>query len=148
MSHISVWNIGPVRIYPHLSWNKCLTPNELRDTATKLKSVMTDFEVMVFNESSYTAETNGPWNVTISIKGPSTRNSWTGQIIDIQYIYMIRRDKELNQTFGCPMYNEEYYSIGHRPLLSEYNETALCLLEKELNQILGEGDKIEYFRTQ
>ena len=78
---LKVWNIGPVKIYPHLSWNKCLSPETLREKANEVKSKLNDLDVEVLKQSSYTAETNGPWNVTISVKSMDVDSGKTFKFI-------------------------------------------------------------------
>ena len=137
---IPVWRIGPVNIFPHLSWDGCLDNQELVETAQKIKSELSDLNVKIHEQSTYCSEVNGPWNVVISIS--SKENGTT-----IKYIYMIRRDSELSKTFGCPLINTEYFMLHERPLSKCYNELLFDSFEKALIKVLGNGTSIDVFET-
>ena len=134
---LEIWKIGSVWIYPDLAWKKTLTNEELRKTAFLVQSKLTDMNITVWDESTYSAEVNGPWNVTLSIKMPNSNKS---------LIYMIRRDKQFNKTFGCPMSNNEYYKTD-LPLSDRYNKDIFDRFRQTLIEILGEPEYIDYFET-
>ena len=134
-STISEWRMGPVYIYPDKSWKGCLNKDNLREVAHLIKKDLSDLNVKVWDQSSYTCETNGPWNVTISIESKS-----------YNYIYMIRKDEKFNKTYGCPMYNSEYSK--ELPLTKKCNENLFNRLSESLTKILGTPDIIDYFLTK
>ncbi len=147
---LKVWKIGPVEIHPHLSWSECLSPEQLREKAYEVQTNLNDFRgnVIVWDQSTYTSETNGSWNVTLSV---ITEN--TSLQKEIEYIYMIRRDKKFNKTFGCPYYNSEYahhthtLPHPHRPLLEYYNSDLFKRFERALIEVIGEAEHIDHFET-
>lgn len=134
---IKVWNLGTVSIYPHLSWEKLLTYEELVELSKKINThTEDDFKIYVFDVSSYSYEVNGKWNVIFSITTTDDLH---------KYIYMIRRDKELNKTFGCPMINREYmdHPMYEKPL--HFNEELLKKFELILENYLQNGEYINCF---
>lgn len=140
-NRINVWNRGPVKIYPHLSWNGYLDDEQLKKVANDVKKELSDLKVTVWPQSTYCYETNGTWNVTLSIldnSNDSLRN----------YIYMIRRDKKFNKIFSCPIINTEYINeLNELPLLKEHNETLFMHMENALIKVLGPATYINYFET-
>ena len=115
----------------------------MREKAYEVQSNLNDLDVKVWDQSSYTAESNGPWNVTLSVK-------ITDALYDkpIEFIYMIRRDHNFKKTFGCPYYNSDYgQDLRHRPLLEYYNSDLFQRFERALIEVLGEAEHIDHFET-
>ena len=139
---ISVWNISNrVKVYPHLEWNGIMTYEEMLEVAKKLKTALPNYNIKIWERSSYCSEINGTWNVVISIIHD-----------DITYTYMIRRDKELGKTFGCPFHNVDYaYDLKHTCLSLDINSGKVSSqfqeIEKNLNIIMGPGKSITCFQT-
>jgi hypothetical protein len=91
---ISVWNIGPVKIYPHIVHKSKLDVDTLAKIVVE-KCQADNLKATLIDKNSYCSEVNG-WNViTICIDG-------------ITYTYLIRYDNSYQSTFGCPFVNTEY----------------------------------------
>jgi hypothetical protein len=145
---LKVWRLCSVEIHPHLSWSECLSPEQLREKAHEVQTNLNDLNVRVWDQSTYTYETNGSWNVTLSVSDVVPADSGNKNSLEskIEYIYMIRRDSKFNKTFGCPYYNSEY-SYTHRPLLEYYNSDLFKRFESALIEVIGEAEHIDHFET-
>jgi len=133
---INTFRVGRIIIYPHLSWNKETTYDEFVEIGNKLKEKLNN--IIIWGDTEYTYETNGKWNITLSL-----------QINDVNYMYLIRNDSKLKQTFGCPFYNIEYKDP---PLLNvnldKNKETIFKKFEDTLIEIIGIGEYINSFKTK
>ena len=97
-----IWNIGSIKIYPHIQIDKLYTYGELLSMIVMLKESFSGLDIIIYNKNEYCYEINGSWNIAFAI---IKRNDDGGVVY---YHYMIRRDKLLNKTFCCPFYNPEY----------------------------------------
>ena len=138
------WKLGAVHIYPHIKSNKLFTIEELFTKATNIITKMTDKfpqnKISMYKkDNSYCYEVNGKWNVVIYIN-----------IDGYLYHYMLRRDSEFNESFGCPLVNIEY--VGEKTLKNkilsketlknnmdiwEYFEKCVCDELETTQKIIG-----------
>ena len=138
MSTISVWTLGRVCIYPHLSWDGCLDYDNLLETAKNITAKLSDLNISIYPLSSFCNEVNGRWNVIINIKEG-----------DFSYNYMIRRDKDFGKTFGCPIVNNHYMDspMNERPLSELCNPDLFKRMETAITSVLSGGTHISFFET-
>ena len=96
MSTIQVWKHGNVYIYPHLEFSHLYSYEEIKQIVLNIKKYLFS-ELIIYDESSYTYDLNGRWNICFSIN----KNK-------IDYTYLIRRDHLTKKTYACPFNIYEY----------------------------------------
>ena len=131
---------GNVVMYPHICIDKVL---DMKEFAEKIKNKMQThgYECKIYDESSYTRELNGSWNIVIGIKHiPENQEK------EHQAMYLLSQQTFIDKTYGCPFYNKEYiYDLLHYSL--HMNKELFELLEKCIKEINSEFKNITSFRT-
>ena len=109
---IPVWDRGGgLYIHPHM---KIVGhTHNLRAIAEKLAEKLQNetTKIVVWRESTYSAEINGPWNVVISISFLKENDADTDDAADaknsserVTGMYMIRRCIYYEETYFCPFF--------------------------------------------
>ena len=136
---ITEWKIGPVSVYPHLELDqRPYTQTEMRDLAEKLKALLPKLKILIYKQSTYCYEVNGPWNVCFQVYDPKT---------DTIYTYMIRSCDDFNKTYGCPFVNNDYIKGRTMGLTKEVNEALFNIIESKLMELVPSAKKVNYFDT-
>ena len=122
---------GSVFIFPHLEWELDLTIEKLYQIVNSLKNSLKDLEITIWEQSTYSLEVNGSWNVIFSINDNNKK-----------YMYMLFLDK--NKIYGSPFVNNEYKIVlKHRSLLSHL--ILYQKIEDKLIEIIGSPKHISKF---
>lgn len=128
-SDISCWDKGGgLYIYPHMKIQSYT--HNLRAVAEKLaEKLQTETtKIVVWPQSSYAAEINGPWNVVLSIsflketkphhaKDVDTNSNNTERVTGM---YMVRRCIYYNETYFCPFFKttrQPEVHLGSYPII-------------------------------
>ena len=102
-----VWNIGRVKIFPHIQIDKLYTYDELLSIIMTMKETMSGLDIIIYNKNEYCNEINGSWNIAFAIVKNIDNDV-------VRFHYMIRRDNLLNKTYCCPFLNTEYWDVTPR----------------------------------
>jgi len=125
---------GSVFIFPHLEWDLDLTIEKLYEIVNNLKNSLKDLDITIWDQSTYSFEVNGSWNVIFSINNNKKK-----------YMYMLFLDK--NKIYGSPFVNNEYKIVlKHRSLLSDL--ILYRKIEDKLIEIIGSPNHISKFSTK
>ena len=94
---IPQWNIeGGITIYPHVVTNKYSTTAEMQSYISQIATMHPELNISMYKQSTFCAELNGGWNVVFTTSDTEQPN--------VQYLYMLRRCKDHNETHGCPFH--------------------------------------------
>ena len=105
----------------------------------KRKIQQNGYECKIYDESSYTRELNGSWNIVIGIKHIPENNEK-----EHQAMYLFSQRTGIDKTYGCPFYNKEYiYNLLHYSI--DINKQLFELLEKCIKEINPEFKNITSF---
>jgi len=122
--------LGPVSVYPHLELDqRPYTQTEMRDLVEKLKALLPKLKILIYKQSTYCYEVNGPWNVCFQVYDPKK---------DTIYTYMIR---------SCDDFNNDYIKLGTMALTKEVNEPLFYIIESKLIELVHTSKKVNYFDT-
>mgnify|MGYP000465591386 CR=1 FL=1 len=122
--------MGPVSVYPHLELDqRPYTQTEMRDLVEKLKALLPKLKILIYKQSTYCYEVNGPWNVCFQVYDPKK---------DTIYTYMIR---------SCDDFNNDYIKLGTMALTKEVNEPLFYIIESKLIELVHTSKKVNYFDT-
>lgn len=144
---IPEWKLGPVTIYPSLKWGTTYSFEQITQFANQLAKKIQlpeNVSINVFPVNSYCSEVNGRWNVSFGIVQRTETKT-------ITYMYMIRRDTDLDAdiggTYACPFFNYEYCYEKHSHTSLSQKKEFLTLVETTLQNIMGAATKITHFHT-
>ena len=142
---ITQWGLSHRAIvYPHLELEqRAYSQEEMRSLCNKLKDVLKEeipsLEVIVYPQSSYCSEINGPWNVCFSVQEENS---------NYKYTYIIRRCVDFKKTYGCPFQNTEYiYDLNTTALMESTNSSLFNIIESKLIELCPNSKKVNYFDT-
>ena len=141
MGKIYEWNLSQRAIvHPHLELvQRPYNYKEMYDLCLKLKGELPDFDIKIYDQSTYCSELNGSWNVCFAIGDPETKMAYT---------YIIRRCIDFNKTFGCPFVNTGYiYDLKIAGLLKKHNRKLFDIVESKLIELVPTAKKVNYFDT-
>ena len=138
---ITEWRLSHrAKVYPHLELaQRSYSQKEMRTLCHKLKDALPDLKMVIYDQSSYCNELNGPWNVCFSVGDPETKMSYT---------YIIRRCTHFNKTYGCPFMNSAYiYGLRTTVLSKQTNNKLFDIIESKLMELMPKSKKVSYFDT-
>ena len=140
------WCLGSVEIHPHIMSDKLYTQEELYSKTNQIISKMASkFPQYKMNHypsnNQYCCEVNGRWAVVMYI-------SIDGKL----YHYMLRRDKDFGQSFGCPVLNVEYiYDLKNQLFcessMKKIDPTIWTVFETCVMEALESDTKINRFQS-
>jgi len=149
MGKISHWKLSHrATVYPHLEIaQRPYSQEEMRTLVEKLKAALPELNIVIYEQSTYCNELNGPWNVCFSVQEKHDPK----KPIKISYTYIIRRCVDFNKTYGCPFINS-MCQLGRTNeqitgLLKELNEPLFNMIESKLIELAPDSKKVEYFDT-
>lgn len=138
---IYVWELSHrAKIYPHLELEqRAYTQKEMRGLCNKLKEELPNLNIIVYEQSSYCYELNGPWNVCFAV-GDSKKG--------YAYTYIIRSDEYFNKTYGCSFINSAYIpDLKINGLTKKTNGKIFDIIESKLMELMPNSMKVNYFDT-
>ena len=145
---IKYWTLSKhVIIFPHLELEQReLSHTEMRDLCHILRDYLPKLHIVIYDESTYCNELNGPWNVCFAISDPE--NIYMGKK-GFSYSYIIRSCSEFNKTYGCPVLNSEYScgALKQLPLTYATNLKLWNMVESKLIKLMPNSQKVNYFDT-
>ena len=139
---LRIWHLSHrAKVYPHLELdNRPYSQLEMRELCNKLAKSLPNLKFTIYEQSSYCNELNGPWNVCFSVKNPEEKGGF--------YTYIIRRCVDLNKTFGCPFFNNQYvHDLNTFALSKVCNEKLFTEIENKLISLCPNVQKVDYFDT-
>ena len=119
---IKVWNLGKVRIYPHLEIDELWDYAKIQTEFSEMQQKLTQLSFINYGCNNYCSEINGRWNIPFGVI------IYTDEGV-IHYTYMIRRDHQLKKTFCCPFYHEDY---GYNRIPNKMFDRKSCPNEFEI----------------